>query len=89
MHQEPVYVDPDRTPPVSLFGEPEAVQIVAWNGCNGLVRQAEPFILKRVDYALCPILLHDTGIKRAKAKRSYAPLVERSEAETVCMSARW
>jgi hypothetical protein len=64
VHQEPVYVDPDRTPPVSLLGEPEAVQIVAGNGCNGLIRQTEPFVFERVYYALCPILLRDTGVQR-------------------------
>jgi len=45
------------------------VHIAAGNGCNGLVRQAEPIILECVDYALCPLLLCDTGVQRANEVR--------------------
>ncbi len=80
MHQEPVYVDPDRTSPVSLFGEPEAVQIVAGDGCNDLISQTESFILEGIDYALCPILLHDTSVQRASEVRPevhrYRPAID-------------
>ena len=45
------------------------MQIVAGNGCNGLVRQAEPFVLEGVDHALCPILLRNSGVQRASEVR--------------------
>src|SRR5918995_70227 len=70
MHQEPVYVYPHRTSPVSLFREPVPVHVVAWYGRNVLIRQAEAVVLQGVDQALCPCLVRNASVKWSREVRT-------------------
>src|SRR5829696_264886 len=44
LHQQPIYVDPNRPSPVSHRREPKAIHVVTWHGCYVLVSQTEPCV---------------------------------------------
>src|SRR5918998_4796169 len=66
MHQEPVYINPDRSPPVPQRRESEAVQVVARDGRNALIRQTKSGFLQSADYALRSVLVGDASVQRSR-----------------------
>jgi hypothetical protein len=68
VHQEPVYVQPDRPPPVLDRREPKAVYIVARHRRDVLVGEAEPIVFQGIYQSLRSRLLGDTGEKRRKVR---------------------
>ena len=67
VHQEPVYVQPDRSPPVFYGREPEAVHVVAGHRRDVFVGEAEPVVLQGIDQRL---VLASSGILRTEARSS-------------------
>src|SRR5215212_6870766 len=51
-HEQPVYVDPDRSPPVTGREEGEAVPVVARHGREALVRKAKVRVLQGLNHAI-------------------------------------
>ena len=61
VHENPVYVQPYRTPPVRDGREPQAVYVVAWHRRDAFVGEAKPVVFQRVDQAFGPLLVGDAG----------------------------
>src|SRR5215203_4262450 len=62
-HEQPVYVDPHRSPPVPRREEGEAVPIVARYGSEALDRKAEARILQGVNHASRPPFVGDGRVQ--------------------------
>src|SRR5215218_9300677 len=68
-HEQPVYVDPHRSPPVAGGEEGEAVPIVARHWCEALVRKTEVRVLQGVDHASCPPFVGDGRVQWHEVRR--------------------
>src|SRR3712207_6598707 len=62
-HEKPVYVDPDRSPPVPSRKEGEAVSIVARHRRDALVREAKARVLQAVNHATRPSFVRDARVQ--------------------------
>jgi hypothetical protein len=61
VHEKPVYVQPEGSPPVLHGREPEATHVIAQCRRDVLVGEAEPVVFEGVYYTLGPRLAGDAG----------------------------
>lgn len=62
-HKQPIYVYPNRSPPVLYRREAEPVRVVARYGYDVSASRIEPRILQSLEHARCLILARDAGVE--------------------------